>query len=311
MDEDWWGTTLFTCEILLFNNCEIIKDLFNKINEDITKGQHECNQQIKYNTFKYDLYNNKILKDFIINNDNNINSDKVIHHFSVGPEISEPDINAMTNFLQNIKDFTICNAINAAKNYIDTILMPIINSCGELLEGNIFMWHHTTVYTDVFLNKTKNISNVVLNKNLKDVMEIGFNSGFSTLLMLLTNPNIKITCFDLGEHLYTIPCYNKLKETFGDRINIIIGDSTKTLKNIYEFYDLIHIDGGHTTEVADSDIRNSYRLSKKGTILIMDDYDLHNLHNLWNTYIKKYDLKNYLSVYNSPHHDIKYVKRLF
>jgi len=115
LDEDWWGKTLFTCGILLFNNCEIIKDLFNKINEDITKGQHECNQQIKYNTFKYDLYNNKILKDFIISNDNNINSDKVIHHFSVGQEISEPDINAMTNFLQNIKDFTICNAINAAK----------------------------------------------------------------------------------------------------------------------------------------------------------------------------------------------------
>jgi len=43
----------------------------------------------------------------------------------------------------------------------------------------------------------------------------------------------------------------------------------------------------------------------------MDDYDFHNLHNLWNTYIQKYDLKNYSSVYNSPHHDIKYVKRLF
>jgi predicted O-methyltransferase YrrM len=139
-------------------------------------------------------------------------------------------------------------------------------------------------------------------------MEIGFNSGFSTLLMLLTNPNIKITCLDLGEHKYTIPCYNKLKETFGDRINMIIGDSTKTIRTVYTFFDLIHIDGGRTHEVAESDIKNSYRLSKKGTILIMDDYNWYNLHDMWDTYVKKYDLKNYPIVYNTPDHDIKYVK---
>jgi predicted O-methyltransferase YrrM len=117
------------------------------------------------------------------------------------------------------------------------------------------------------------------------VMEIGFNSGFSTLLMLLSNPNIHISCFDLGEHRYTMKCYEKLKETFGERINIVLGDSTKTLLNIHDKFDLIHIDGGHSTEVAESDIINSYRLSKSGTILIMDDYDFPNLHELWNNYI--------------------------
>jgi len=119
---------------------------------------------------------------------------------------------------------------------------------------------------------------------------------------------MRINCFDLGEHKYTIPCYEKLKETFGERINIVIGDSTKTLLNVTDMYDLIHIDGGHTTEVAESDIINSYRVSKKGTILIMDDYDFHNLHYLWDNYIIKYNLKNLnINIYNSPHHDIKYV----
>jgi len=170
------------------------------------------------------------------------------------------------------------------------------------------MLHHTTDYTTTFINKAKNISNLVLNKNIKDVMEIGFNSGFSTLLMLLTNPNMRISCFDLGEHQYTIPCYENLKKTFGDRINITIGDSTKTLQNVNDNYDLIHIDGGHSTEVANSDIINSYRLSKRGTILIMDDYDFPNLHNLWDDYIIKYNLKKlHINIYNSPHHDIKYV----
>jgi len=324
-DSDFWGKTLFgneinnyadksafTSGILLFNNCEKIKDLFNKINEDIMNRSYETSfydqPYIIYNAFKYDLYNNKILKSLAVNCDNNIHSDKVIHHFPGGPGVYDHKICSMTTFLNDIKDFTINNNINKAKEYIDLHLLPIIHNCGELLEGNIFMLHHTTNYTYTFLNKTKNISNMVLNKNIKNVMEIGFNSGFSTLLMLLTNPNICISCFDLGEHTYTMPCYEKLRETFGDRIKLTIGDSTKTLPNVNDKYDLIHIDGGHSTEVANSDIIHSYRLSTPGTILIMDDYDFSNLHNLWDSYIIKYNLKQlHINVYESPHHDIKYV----
>jgi len=322
-NDDYWGKSLFgneinnyedktafTSGILLFNNCEKIKDLFNKINEDIMIRPHPFHDQphIVYNAFKYNLYNNKILKSLAVNICNDIHSDKVIHHFPGGPGVYQHKIVDMTNFLNNTKDLHINNNINKAKAYINTNLLPIINNCGEKHEGNIFMLHHTTNYTDIFLNKAKNISNLVLNKNIKNVMEIGFNSGFSTLLMLLSNPNIRISCFDLGEHSYTKPCFDKLKETFGDRINITIGDSTKTLQNVNDNYDLIHIDGGHSTEVANSDIMNSYRLSKQGTILIMDDYDFPNLHNLWDSYINTYNLKPLnINVYKSPHHDVKYV----
>lgn len=322
---DFWGTTLFkdevnnyedktafTSGILLFKNCEKIRDLFDKINQDIIIRPHNfaCFDQpyIVYNAFKYNLYNNKILKLFVVNKDNNIHSDKVIHHFPGGPGVYHHKIYAMTIFLNKIKDFTINNNINEAKAYIDTNLLPIINKSGELLERNIFMVQGSTNYTDVFLNKSKNISNLVLNKNIKNVIEIEFNYGFSTLLMLISNPNIYITCIDSGEHKYTIPCYEKLKETFGDRINITIGDRTKTLQNINDNYDLIHINGGHSTEVAEIDIINSYRLSKQGTILIMDNYDFSNLHNIWDSYIIKYNLKKLdINVYNSSYHDIKYV----
>jgi len=324
-DTIYWGKELFgneidnyddksafTSGILLFNNCEKIKDLFQKINEDMENRSYMSSfhdqPYIVYNAFKYNLYNNKILKSFVVNNDNNILSDKVLHHFPGGPGVYEDKINSMTIFLNDSKNFTIENNISKAKEYINLHLLPIINNCGELLEGNIFMFHHTTNYTDLFLNKTKNISNLVLNKNIKNVMEIGFNSGFSALLMLLSNPKMNLTCFDLGEHKYTLPCYEKLKETFGERIKIIIGDSTETLKTVHDMYDLIHIDGGHSVEVADSDITNSYRLSKQGTILIMDDYDFDHLHELWDSYIIKYNLKKLdINLYDSPHHDIKYV----
>jgi predicted O-methyltransferase YrrM len=322
---EYWGRILFgneinnykdksafTSGIILFNNCKNIKNLFYNIKKDIINRPYNfsCYDQpyIIYNAFKYNLYNNKILKSLVANRDKNIYSDKVIHHFPGDPGVYQHKIYNMTIFLNSIKDFTINNNINKAKAYIDVNLLPIIHECGELLEGNIFMLHHTTNYTNTFLNKSKNISNMVLNKNIKNVMEIGFNSGFSTLLMLLTNPNVYISCFDLGEHKYTMPCYKMLKETFGDRINITIGDSTKTLQNVNGNYDLIHIDGGHSTEVADIDIINSYRLSKNRTILIMDDYDFPNLHDLWDSYIIKYNLKKpHINLYESPHHDIKYV----
>jgi predicted O-methyltransferase YrrM len=126
--------------------------------------------------------------------------------------------------------------------------------------------------------------------------------------MLLSNPSIRITCFDLGEHKYTLPCYEKLKETFGDRISLVIGDSRLSLHNVNEVYDVIHIDGGHSIDVASSDIIHSYQLSKQGTLLIMDDYDFPDLHKLWDFYVNLYRLKPIqITSYPSPHHDIKYV----
>ncbi len=325
----FWGNFLFNDEInnytdkaafcsgiLLFNNCLKMKFLFNKIKEHITNYpnpnifKYSCYDQpfFVYNAFKYNLYNNKILGSLVVNFNYDIYSDKVIHHFAGSTGQPEHKINSMKIFLNNLKDLTICNNINQTKQYINEHLLPIIHNIGELLEGNIFMHHLTTNYTDDFLNKIKNISNLVLNKNIKKVMEIGFNAGFSTLLMLITNPNINIKCFDLGEHKYTIPCYEKLKETFGDRLEIVIGDSALTLPNINDIYQLIHIDGCHYGEVAESDIINSYRLSKKGTILIMDDYDFSNLKPLWDGYIVKYNLKQLnINLYESPHHDIKFV----
>lgn len=322
---DYWGQTLFgeevhnyedktafTSGILLFRNCDKMKYLFDQIKVDIVNRPYSfsCFDQpyIVYNAFKAGLYNNKLLKEFIVNNDTNIHSDKVVHHFPGGPGIYDRKIDTMTIFLKSLKDFTINNHIQAAKSYIDQHLLPVIYSCGEPLEGNIFTLHKSTDYTDVYLNKAKNISNLVLNQNIRNVMEIGFNSGFSTLLMLLSNRKMRITCFDLGDHLYTVPCYQKLKETFGDRISIVFGDSTKTLKSETGIYDLIHIDGGHSTDVAISDIIHSYRLSKPRTILIMDDYDFSNLHDLWDMYISHLRLKPLdIYLYPSPHHDVKFV----
>jgi lipopolysaccharide biosynthesis glycosyltransferase len=96
----------FTTGILLFNNCEKIKDLFIIIKQDIIDRPFyfNCFDQpyIVYDAFKYNLYNNKILKALVVNNDYNSQSDKVIHHFPGGPGVYHRKIPLMTTFLNEL-----------------------------------------------------------------------------------------------------------------------------------------------------------------------------------------------------------------
>ena len=61
------------------------------------------------------MYNNKILKTLVVNNDYDIHSNKVIHHFSGGLGVYQNIIYFMTIFLNDLKDFTINNNINKTK----------------------------------------------------------------------------------------------------------------------------------------------------------------------------------------------------
>jgi hypothetical protein len=116
---DFWGKTLFgdelhqysdksafTSGILLFNNCERMQFLFEKINEDIQIRRHKFHDQphIIYNAFKYGLYDNKTLNALAVNRDGNINSTKVIHHFPGGPGNSGKKMGQMSHFLTNLKE---------------------------------------------------------------------------------------------------------------------------------------------------------------------------------------------------------------
>ena len=56
----------------------------------------------------------------------------------------------------NIYRKKIESIILKAKDIISNELLPIIKSTNELLEGNIFMFHHTTNYTNEFFEKQVN-----------------------------------------------------------------------------------------------------------------------------------------------------------
>lgn len=234
--EQYKEQNVISMDCLLFVNSIDVKNLFQEIKNEINSSTEKC--------FTLELLE-KITNYKSITKQMN-NTDFLTHLISYVPE--------ETNFNKRKEDikFKIINdIIDNAKVYITKKLLPIIKNTGELLEGNLFTSHLSYEYTNMYLEKVINFINILKTKrNINYVMEIGFNAGFSTLLMLMSNPNIHITCVDLGEHKYTIPCFNQIRKDFGNRLHLIIGDSTETVPKLHKKFDLIHIDGGHTLDIA-------------------------------------------------------------
>jgi len=122
-------------------------------------------------------------------------------------------------------------------------------------------------------------------RTASQVVEIGFNAGHSAAIMLAANPQLRIVAFDLGTHPYVKICYEYLNKVFHNRITLIIGDSKHTIAEFirhtpHQRFDLLHIDGGHDTFTALSDILMMRLLATNDNVVIADDDDLENLYNL-------------------------------
>ena len=202
--------------------------------------------------------------------------------------------------------------INEWEKIIQEKLMPKIIETNSILEGNIYSLNGHTEYYKYFLSKQRNITLCGMNLNQNtEMLEIGFNSGFSALLLLLSShSSVKITCVDINCHPYTVPCFNVIKELFPDRIELLVGSSVDILPTLTKKYDLIHIDGCHLTEIVELDINNSLSLINNNGILIMDDIDYNDLNIIWTKYVEEYNLMDVdFELYNSQFHSIKkYIK---
>jgi hypothetical protein len=95
----------FTSGILLFNNCEKIKFLFDKINEDMINRPESYFDQpyIVYNSFKYGLYNNKVLGTCVANHDYGCFNHIVVDHFPGGPGDPSQKLLIMKDYLEYLK----------------------------------------------------------------------------------------------------------------------------------------------------------------------------------------------------------------
>jgi hypothetical protein len=125
------------------------------------------------------------------------------------------------------------------------------NGCGSyLFDGQTYN------YCEKMYEKQELLYNSM--KNVNNVLEIGTYMGHSLFIMLLSNPQLKITCIDISDE-YTLPAVNVLNKYFNNAIHFIHGDSLSALNTLEKKFDFFHIDGHHEN----SYITNEFKLIQK------------------------------------------------
>ena len=279
---------------------------------------YQCSEK---NTKAKEIYITEVLLSILSQNyshiklifsDNNLESEsmipkKNINHFITNLQtlLKKNEID-FYSFCENYKEVDIQKIYNQtielSQNFISD-LNDIIKTSGELLEGNVFYEHHCQDFNihNEFQNKRYNL--FYHGKLALDILEIGFNAGHSALLYLIANPYSKIHFFDLGEHKYSRACFDYLNSKFPGRLSVVWGDSTITMPQTPDrLYDFIHIDGGHTRIVAESDFYNCKSLAKKNALVMIDDYNGNCLHTFCNQLIKYRKIQKHNLLYHNNYH---------
>ena len=159
--------------------------------------------------------------------------------------------------------------------------------------GSYLFDGQTYKYCDFMYEKQELLYNSV--KNAKNVLEIGTYMGHSLLIMLLSNPTLKITCIDIDDQ-YTRPAVNLLNEYFDNAVTFIHCDSLTALHTIQEKFDFFHIDGNHDNEYISNEFKKIITLNDSPTSklrIIFDDlmclyqlqHDIHTNYNVINTIV--------------------------
>ncbi|CAH6420880.1 Hypothetical protein UVM_LOCUS274 [uncultured virus] len=170
-----------------------------------------------------------------------------------------------------------------------TRLLNIVRATGEPIEGNI-LTQHLSLEAHGDQVKPHNLAEAA--RKSAHIFEIGFNSGFSSLLFLVANPSASVTALDLGEHAYVRGCFEYLQSTFGaHRIELFVGDSAALMLHNEDVRvrashsDLFHIDGGHQLQCTTMDLKNCFECARDGAIVIADDTQQGPVNAAWRAFV--------------------------
>lgn len=110
-----------------------------------------------------------------------------------------------------------------------------------------------------------------------NVLEFGFNTGWSSALLLTLFPDVKVTSIEILEIDASRKGASILADKFPSRHHIVWGDSAKIANDVIQGtknlpdsnYNLAFIDGGHWPEIVQKDIELSIHLGIKN--FVFDD----------------------------------------
>lgn len=140
-----------------------------------------------------------------------------------------------------------------------------------VVEGNIYCSSSFGAHTWL-VHKQLNLAAAATRAPGPKFLEVGFNAGYSSMLLALARPDASLLAVDLGEHLYTTPCFEKLKSQY--KISLMLGSSHDLLKTLEGPFDFIHVDGDHSASGCREDLKDCLRLCRPGSILVVDDTNI-------------------------------------
>lgn len=111
-------------------------------------------------------------------------------------------------------------------------------------------------------------------RDIKKVIEVGFNGGLSAATILSARPDISLVSQDLAAHDQVVPAKNWIDSHFPGRHLLIVGDSQNSLPASFDWIsspDCIFMDGGHTAPIPENDLRNLLKIARPDTWIIIDD----------------------------------------
>ena len=174
-------------------------------------------------------------------------------------------------------------------------LNKVVASAGEPVEGNIFYNHHDPAFPNAnvahhFRTKRANLLAATLGRGR--LLEIGTNAGHSALWMLHHNKTLHYTGVDICQHRYVAPAVEFLKQKFPGRVDFYAGDSLRVLPEILEkklpkAFDIVHIDGLHTSHQVMQDFQFSKKLCARFAWMIFDDTDMRNIAEIYRQLINE------------------------
>ena len=119
------------------------------------------------------------------------------------------------------------------------------------------------------------LTTFIIKYQIKNILEIGTAIGYSSIMMTLCGPNIKVTTIERDEQRYLEALKNIKKIGLEDRITLIFNDALKT--RIDGKYDLIFIDAAKAQNIKFFELFE--RNLKDGGFIITDNMYFHGLVN--------------------------------